>query len=87
MTIPDRRFSWRYRRLCVFGALALCAFEIVYLTIVGTDTTLNVAIAGGAFALASAVIGSYVFGAAYHDRNLMQNNCPPPIDGASNGVD
>ena len=76
--MTDPRFPWRYRRLCVFGALALCAFEIVYLTLRGADSGLSITLAGGAFALASAVIGSYVFGAAWHDRNQMRFD--PPQD-------
>ena len=69
---PDPRFPWKYRRLCVFAILLLCGFEVVYLTLFGADTRLHETLAQGALALAGAVIGSYIFGAAYHDKNAMQ---------------
>ncbi len=63
---------WERRRLVVFATLILCAFVIVYLTLWGADTRLNEGLAMGAYALAAMVIGSYVFGAAWDDANVMR---------------
>ena len=64
---------WKNRRRVIFLALLFCAALIGYLAVEGTDTRLNETIAVGAFFLAGAVIGSYVFGAAWDDKNVMDS--------------
>lgn len=66
--------SWAIRRRVVFGTLAFCASGVTYLTIWGgPDSRLHETIASGLIALAGAVIGAYVFGAAYDDRNRIRS--------------
>ncbi|AMS41144.1 hypothetical protein [Aminobacter aminovorans] len=63
--------SWKMRRRIIIATLLFCAGEIVYLTIWGQDTDLAATIANGVLILAGSVIGSYVFGAVWDDRNVM----------------
>jgi len=63
--------SWRIRRRIIIGTLLFCGGEIIYLTAWGADTNLHSTIASGVLILAGSVIGSYVFGAAWDDRNWM----------------
>lgn len=63
--------SWRIRRRIIIGTLLFCGGEIFYLTGWGKDTNLASTIATGVLLLAGSVIGSYVFGAAWDDRNFM----------------
>lgn len=63
--------SWRIRRRVIVATLLFCAGEIVYLTGWGQDTNLASTIANGVLILAGSVIGAYVFGAAWDDRNVM----------------
>lgn len=63
--------SWRIRRRVIIATLLFCAGEIVYLTGWGQDTDLASTIANGVLILAGSVIGAYVFGAAWDDRNVM----------------
>lgn len=63
--------SWRIRRRIIIGTLLFCGGEIVYLTVWGADTNLHSTIASGVLILAGSVIGSYVFGAAWDDKNWM----------------
>lgn len=66
------RPPWKVRRRIVIGTLLFCAFVVLWLAIRGADTELSRSIASGAFMLAGAVIGSYVFGAAWDDFNVMK---------------
>jgi hypothetical protein len=63
--------SWRVRRAIIIGTLIFCAAEILYLTVWGQDTDLAETIANGLILLAASVIGAYVFGAVWDDRNVM----------------
>lgn len=65
------RPSWRIRRTIIVATLIFCAVEIAYLTICGKDTRLSETIANGLVILAGSVIGDYVFGAVWDDRNIM----------------
>jgi heme/copper-type cytochrome/quinol oxidase subunit 1 len=64
-------YPWRYRRVVVFVTLLVCFAGIAWLTLRGADTRLNETLALGFFALAGSTIGSYVFGAVWHDTSLM----------------
>ncbi len=63
--------SWRVRRCIIIATLLFCAGEIIYLTAWGQDTDLAATIANGVLILAGSVIGAYVFGAVWDDRNVM----------------
>jgi len=68
---PSQQYPWTYRRAIIIATLLVCGAGLAYLTLAGKDTRLNETLALGYFALAAAVIGSYVFGAVWHDRGLM----------------
>jgi hypothetical protein len=70
--------SWRIRRRIIIGTLLFCAGEIIYLTLLGKDTSLEETIANGVLILAGSTIGSYVFGAVWDDRNVMAMRKPDP---------
>lgn len=61
--------NWKNRRRTIFATLGFVAAEIVYLTVGGDDTRLNETIAMSLVMLAGSVIGSYVFGAVWDDKN------------------
>lgn len=63
--------SWRVRRRIIITTLLFCAGETIYLTGWGADTNLHSTIANGVLILAGSVIGAYVFGAAWDDRNML----------------
>jgi hypothetical protein len=64
--------SWRIRRMIIFATLIFCAFWIGFLVMDGEDTRLNETIAQGLLLLAASTIGSYVFGAVFDDKNVLQ---------------
>lgn len=76
--IPDHvaKPSWKHRRIIIYGSLILDAAILIaiitgwFLGLRG-ETVLEV-IAGGVIARSTAVIGSYVFGAAFDDMNVMK---------------
>ena len=63
--------AWRHRRRIIYGTLMFCAFCIIYLMFYGSDTRLNESIVSSAFLLAGGVIGCYVFGAVWDDKNVV----------------
>lgn len=65
------RPSWKIRRRVIWSTLAFCALMVGWLGLMGEDTALNQSIANGLILLAGGVIGSYVFGAAWDDKNVM----------------
>lgn len=71
MRPDDDRPSWAVRRRIIIATLLFCAGEIIYLTGWAEDTDLASTIANGVLILAGSVIGSYVFGAVWDDRNFM----------------
>lgn len=56
---------WTIRRRVIFGALALCAWASIHAVLAGPE--LAAAVLPHTSVLAAAVIGSYVFGAAWED--------------------
>lgn len=74
--------SWRMRRRIIVATLIFCAGEVIYLTGWGDDTDLASTIANGVLILAGSVIGSYVFGAVWDDRNVMAMRRRRPVDHA-----
>ena len=69
---PIGRPPWRIRRRVIFGTLLFCAVFVGWLAVAGEDTALNQSIANGLILLAGGVVGSYVFGAAWDDLNVMK---------------
>lgn len=67
------RPSWKNRRRVVIATLVFCAAVVGWLVVRGASTPLNETIANGLILLAGGVIGSYVFGAAWDDLNVMKN--------------
>lgn len=68
------------RRRIIIGTLLFCAGEIMWLTFSAPDTRLAETIANGLIILAGSVIGAYVFGAVWDDRNVMAMSRRPPDD-------
>jgi amino acid transporter len=66
-----RKPSWKVRRAIIFLTLIFCAFWIGYLVVAGEDSRLHETIAQGLLLLAASTIGSYVFGAVFDDKNVM----------------
>jgi large exoprotein involved in heme utilization and adhesion len=64
---------WTIRRRIIVLTLVFCACLVVYITYKGTDTRTAETIVQSAFYLAGAVIGSYIFGAAWSDRAAIGN--------------
>jgi len=64
---------WKNRRRVIFGSLFYCAGQLAYLAALGADTRVNEMIVLGSFVLAGGVIGSYVFGAVWDDKNYMES--------------
>ena len=73
MTTGTYRPIWKNRRRTIFGTLLFCAGQVTYLSVWGADTAVNEATVAGLIMLAAGVIGSYVFGAVWDDRNVMES--------------
>lgn len=78
------RPSWKYRRLTIFGTLlfdAAVITVIVYGWLAGVaDANVVTVIAASVIGRSTAVIGSYVFGAAWDDKNFMKNQVKDTAD-------
>lgn len=72
--------SWKHRRRIVYASLIYCAVVLAYIVLKGADTALYSQVALGILGLAATIIGTYVFGAAWDDRNVMRygEQNPPP---------
>ncbi len=75
-----KQAPWKIRRRIIIVTLSLCAFVVIYLLFRGADTRLHETLANGAFFLAGSVIGAYVFGAAWDDKNSMGMQQHRPIE-------
>jgi len=65
--------KWQNRQKVIFGTLFFCALVVIYLLIFGEgNSELHQTIAMWAFLLSGAVIGSYVFGAAWEDVTKLR---------------
>ena len=65
--MTDAPRSWKYRRLCVFAALAVAFAGVGYLIGWGEDNALHREIAGGLINIIWLTIGIYVTGATGDD--------------------
>lgn len=63
------RPSWMMRRRIIVATLVWCAALVTYLAVWGRPTSLSEAISTGLILLMGSVIGSYVFGAVWDDKN------------------
>lgn len=88
--MQEHKNDWKHRRRIIYATLIFCAIEVAYLTVRGSDTSLNQAIVTSVVLLAAAVIGSYVFGATWDDSNKRKvtSLVPPSVrgDGMNNDV-
>ena len=66
-----RNSNWTIRRRIIALTLTFCAGCVAYILYYKIDTRTAETIAQSAFALAGAVVGSYVFGATWEDRKKM----------------
>lgn len=64
--------AWRIRRAIIIGTILWCVGMVTYLSIWGRDTNLSETTVNGCLLLMASVIGSYVFGAVWDDRNRDQ---------------
>jgi len=62
-------FSWAWRRGVVIATLVFTAGLLIYISGWGRDTAANTAIANGFVLLIPIVVGTYVLGAVWDDRN------------------
>jgi hypothetical protein len=70
--LPTGAFEWKRRRRIIYATLMFCAFAAGVLlgaAVDGRDTSYLHAITYCVFGLATSVIGSYVFGAVWDDKN------------------
>lgn len=61
--------SWRIRRAIIIGTIVWCVAMVTYLAVWGRDINLSETTVNGCLLLMASVIGSYVFGAVWDDRN------------------
>lgn len=65
----ERMRSWGFRRRAVVAQLGFCGFCVLWVMIIGAaDAETGKTIVASAFALATAVTGSYIFGAVWNDK-------------------
>lgn len=72
MKDTDTKPSWKVRRSLVVLTLLFCAVVISKIVYSEWDSTTAQVALFGAFGLAFATIGSYVFGAIWDDSNFMK---------------
>ncbi|TGQ69502.1 hypothetical protein EN829_015120 [Mesorhizobium sp. M00.F.Ca.ET.186.01.1.1] len=77
------RSSWAIRRRIVIITLTWCGGMVTYLSIWGRPVTLSETAVNGCLLLMASVIGSYVFGAVWDDKNRPADpyQYPPPPSG------
>ena len=76
------RPPWTVRRRIVYLTLLFCAFCVLWIMIRGDDRGVNEVIVLGAFGLAFSTIGSYIFGAVWDDKNVMERLGPKAYETA-----
>lgn len=63
---------WFFRRLAVFGTMLFCAGIVIYLARWGVDDALHRDMNNLAWVCLIGALNSYVFGAAWDDRDLRK---------------
>lgn len=66
---PSPPGSWRYRRRIIHATLIYCAVAAPALTVWRPESAMVAQLAMALVALAGGTIGTYVFGAAWDDKN------------------
>jgi len=61
--------TWKIRRTIIHTTLTYCAFWIGYVLMMDKPTSVHETIAVALVGLAISVIGSYIFGAVWDDKN------------------
>lgn len=79
--------SWKIRQKIIFATLIYCAAMIFYLAIWAESTPLREQVVLALVGLVASVIGAYIFGATWDDKNVMRreaslSNPHTPYDGA-----
>ncbi len=72
---PHGQFEWHRRRRLIYATLAFCLVSGAALLIAGLsgmDSTLLTTLVVSNYGLVGTVIGSYVFGAVWDDKNARQ---------------
>ena len=78
--------NWEHRRRTIYLTLGFCAFCVLWLLFFGEgDNRLQETIAQSAFVLAGGVIGSYVFGAVWDDKNSVSSTTKTEVNPESKG--
>lgn len=68
--------SWTIRRRIVIATLLFCAFCVTYIMVIPGGKPVHEMIVMSCFGLALSVIGSYIFGAVWDDKNVMKEIGP-----------
>lgn len=71
-TLDVAKPEWAKRRRVIYAALLFCAGMVVWIVAKGGESSLYETVVTASFVLAGSVIGSYVFGAAWDDANVMK---------------
>ena len=69
---PHGQFEWLRRRRLIYATLAYCAATATALLVAalrGMEGTLLNTLAVSAYSLAGSMLGSYIFGATWDDKN------------------
>tara|TARA_R110000868_G_scaffold73547_1_gene213241 strand:+ start:718 stop:990 length:273 start_codon:yes stop_codon:yes gene_type:complete len=83
-----REVPWRTSRRIVLSTLLVCAGVVGRFTFWdGTDTRVNEALVTGAYMLAAAVIGSYVFGKTWETINVPTSPRRRSYEESASGYD
>jgi len=61
--------TWRVRRRIIHTTLIFCACCVLYVLLMPKPTSVHETIAVALIGLAISVIGSYIFGAVWDDKN------------------
>ena len=82
---PHGQFEWHRRRRLIYATLLfnfLSGVALLVAGLLGMDSTLLNTLVVSNYSLAGAVIGSYVFGAVWDDRNARVYGDPyaPPAE-------
>lgn len=66
-----RKSTWKIRRRIIHATLIFCALCVVYVLVGKDERPVVEVIVLGAFGMATSVIGAYIFGAAWDDKNHL----------------
>ena len=67
--MPDEKDTWRYRRRFMLAAVSFCMAVVVYVLWKGTEGAVAETAISMSFICLISIVGSYVFGATWDDKN------------------